>query len=172
MDPFAHLNLPVAPPVRIQQDKDQWLKHMAEYYDKCTNNLDGLSREDLEFVALSVTSSRNRVPKSHDRHDIEFFEHDEERQQIIRLLLTRLEELEKTKLVSRDNVELVCSALSWSLLQVADMSQLRELERSLSGEDIPDFFQNVEKTIVNWQIQFKICRSKFTWALALTYSVK
>lgn len=42
--------------------RDQWLKHMDKFYDRCTNGVNGLGPLDVEFEARSVMSIRPRVP--------------------------------------------------------------------------------------------------------------
>lgn len=110
-------------------DKEQWLEYMGNFFDCCTNGVDGFRLQDLELMAQSATSCRPRVPD--DSPDFGVFRNDQLRKRIIEDIFARLRtEAQVIRRINTDDVELVRSVLCWAMLQVADMAQIPALEQS------------------------------------------
>ncbi|EGY18044.1 hypothetical protein VD0002_g4257 [Verticillium dahliae] len=146
--------------IRIQEDAQALCDRMQLFQSMCTKQVDGYRREDLACVALSACAPRQRRPQSAERFDYMDMETDQEkgdRRRIIHKLYNRLiVEHNQEQTVSTKPALKVTSALSWALLQVTNIDEMRKLEQTLdSTVDIPEYFQSIEAILDGWNLHFK-----------------
>ncbi|KAM0625667.1 hypothetical protein ACHAQG_002857 [Verticillium nonalfalfae] len=149
--------------IRIQGDAAALCDRIRLFQEMCTNQMDGFRPEDLACVALSACASRQRRPQSAEGFDYMDMETDQEkndRRRIIHKLYNRLlVEYNQEQKVSDKQVFNATSALSWALLQVTNIDEMRKLEQTLdSAENVPEYFQNIKVILEGLDFQFKISR--------------
>ncbi|KAL9947707.1 hypothetical protein ACHAO5_002573 [Verticillium nonalfalfae] len=147
--------------IRIQGDAAALCDRIRLFQEMCTNQMDGFRPEDLACVALSACASRQRRPQSAEGFDYMDMETDQEkndRRRIIHKLYNRLlVEYNQEQKVSDKQVFNATSALSWALLQVTNIDEMRKLEQTLdSAENVPEYFQNIKVILEGLDFQFKI----------------
>ncbi|RBQ85718.1 hypothetical protein VDGD_08378 [Verticillium dahliae] len=101
-----------------------------------------------------------RRPQSAEGFDYMDMETDQEkggRRRIIHKLYNRLiVEHNQEQTVSTKQALKVTSALSWALLQVTNIDEMRKLEQTLdSTVDIPEYVQSIEAILDGWNLHFK-----------------
>ncbi|KAG7118860.1 hypothetical protein HYQ45_015444 [Verticillium longisporum] len=146
--------------IRIQEDSAALCDRMQLFHEMCTKQVDGYRREDLACLALSACAPRQRRPQSAEGFDYMDMETDQEksdRQRIIHKLYNRLiVEHNQEHTVSKKQASKVTSALSWALLQVTNIDEMRKLEQTLdSTVNIPEYFQSIEAILEGWDLHFK-----------------
>ncbi|KAM0284804.1 hypothetical protein ACHAQH_001724 [Verticillium albo-atrum] len=146
---------------RIQEDVDAWVDHMRKFWHMCKKEENGFSSEDLTHVALSVCAPRQRIPQSAGGFgymDMKNATEKRDRQRIIDSFYNRLvDEKSRRFRVSSQQASHLTSALSWALLQITNIDEMRKLEQTLdSVENVPEYFENIEAVLEGWDLHFKI----------------